>query len=76
MGPIRRATYAAAREAAERVRPHFLRHAAAIAGVGERYTVLLPAAVPGAPAGGAPAAGGTGGAASTTSVPPTAPPAQ
>jgi D-alanyl-D-alanine carboxypeptidase/D-alanyl-D-alanine-endopeptidase (penicillin-binding protein 4) len=43
---------------------------------GVDLTVLLPAAVPGAPAGGAPAAGGTGGAASTTSVPPTAPPAQ
>ena len=42
MGPTKRATYAAARETAERVRPHFLRHAAAIRAGGEIHADTLP----------------------------------
>jgi hypothetical protein len=42
MGPPRQATYAAAREAAGRVRPHFVRHAAASRGGGSLYAALLP----------------------------------
>ena len=41
MGPIRRATYTAARETAERVRPHFVRHAAD-SRAGDSHPAILP----------------------------------